>query len=531
MSTTSGGGLRRSLDRRLMRVQGRLDSDSADRVLPWVFALVTFLGFALLHGARVRSLDGGSGLAPWLQAAWRRDNGNAGVPIGGVDPAEATWSWVSEVVLQLTRIIPAETVFVVVQSAALGLAVVPLWRLARREARLRVGATSVLVIAFALAPTLHRAGLGAFHPELLAVPALIAAYDRSVQQQWVRFGLLVIFAVLCRADLGITVAALGLLLALQGQRRPAIATIVGGLGWATMAHLAVDRTVPQEALTPAGEFVARSTLPLAVAPDVFRHPWDTLLDLVAEPSVVFMVVVLSPLLFLPLIAPRRVLLAAPCLTLALVADQAVQQVAGRGVLDLSPAAAHVGPTMAFVFVALVYALARIGQQSVTRVNIDVRVLVALLAGVTLLFATESPSSPYERPWTWGGRDAVDGARMDAAAMVPDGVAAGASPQVSMLIAERAIAVEVPPHPRSLGRPRVERITSRVDVVILDTTVTVDDDGLPVWTPARRTTVVAEFERNGFVLASDVHHVLVLERAGGTSGLDDLGSSEGSERSP
>src|SRR5690606_11340536 len=142
---------------------------------------------------------------------------------------------------------------------------------------------------------------------LLAVPALIAAYDRSVQQHWVRFALLVTFAVLCRADLGFTVAALGALLVLQGRRRPGLATIVGGLALATTAHLAVDRAVPHEALTPAGEFVARSTLPLEVAPDVLRHPWDTLVDLAAEPSVLFMVVVLSPLLFLPLIAPRRAL--------------------------------------------------------------------------------------------------------------------------------------------------------------------------------------------------------------------------------
>lgn len=520
-----------------MRVQGRLDSDSADRVLPWVFAFITFLGFALLAGARVRSLDGGSGLAPWLQAAWRRDHGNVGVPMGGVDPAQATWSLVSELVLQLTRFLPAETVFVVVQSAALGIAVVPLWRLARREARLRVGATTVIVVAFALAPTLHRAALGAFHPELLAVPALIAAYDRAFQQHWVRFALLVTFAVLCRADLGITVAALGVLLALQGWRRQGLATIVGGLGWATTAHLAADRAVPHEALTPAGEFVARSTLPLEVAPDVLRHPWDTLVDLAAEPSVLFMVVVLSPLLFLPLIAPRRVVLAAPCLTLAMVADQAVQEVAGRGVLDLSPAAAHIGPTMAFVFVALVYALERIGQQSVTRVNVDVRVLIALLAGVTLLFATESPSSPYERPWTWGGRDAVDGARFAAADLVPDGVAAAASPQVSMLIAERAVALEIPPHPQSLGEPRVRRIASRVDMVILDTTVAVDDAGLPVWTDGRRDTVVEEFGLYGFEVVSSSNGVLVLDRTGSVTGdrspdpgsaVDDLGTSEVTE---
>ena len=152
MTSSTSPGMGRRFERRLLRVQGRLDSDNADRWLPWLFALLIALAFGLMYGARVRSLDGGSGLAPWLQAAWRRGHGGAGVPMTGTDPARGTWSIVSEAVLQVTRVVPAESVFVVVQAIALGLAVVPLWRLARREARLRVGASTVIVIAFALAP-------------------------------------------------------------------------------------------------------------------------------------------------------------------------------------------------------------------------------------------------------------------------------------------------------------------------------------------------------------------------------------------
>lgn len=511
MTAPSRPGLRRRIDRWLLRLQGRLDSDSADRVLPWVYAFVLFLTFALLQGARIRSLDGGSGLAPWTQAAWRRAHGGAGTPMTGADPAQATWSFVSEGLLQISRVVPIDTVLVLAQAAALGLAVVPLWRLARREAHLRVGASTVVVVAFALAPTLHRAGLGTFHPELLAVPALIAAYDRFLRDQWFRFALLVAFAVLCRADLGLTVAALGVLLVVQRRRRQGIATIVFGLSWTILAYLATDPMMPEEALTPAGEFVARSRLPLAVVPDLLRHPWDSLVDLVAEPSVLFIVVVLAPLLFLPLMAPRKLVLAVPSLLLAMLADQIVQRVAGEGVLDLSPAAAHIGPAMAFVFIALVFALERIGEPSVTRVNVDHRVLMALLAGVFLLFLTESPSSPYQHPWEWGGRDAVDGARLDAADVAGDDQRVAASPQVSALVAERPFVVEVPPHPRSLDAARIERIAIRVDLVILDTTVEMDADGLEVWTVLERERVIAAFGDYGFVLVSDAEDVLVLRQ--------------------
>jgi hypothetical protein len=509
VTAPSRPGLRRRIDRRLLRIQGRLDSDSADRVLPWVYAFIVFLTFALLAGARIRSLEGGSGLAPWTQAAWRRAHGGAGTPMTGADPAAATWSFVSEGLLQISRVIPVETVLVLAQALALGLAVIPLWRLARREAHLRVGASTVVVVAFALAPTLQRAGLGTFHPELLAVPALVAAYDRFCRDQWFRFALLVAFAVLCRADLGVTVAALGVLLMVQRRRWQGIATILFGLGWTTLAYLAIDPMMPDEALTPAGEFVARSRLPLAVVPDLLLHPWDSLVDLVAEPSVLFIVVVLAPLLFLPLMAPRKVVLAVPSLLLAMLADQAVQRVAGQGVLDLSPAAAHIGPTMAFVFIALVFALERIGEPSVTRVNVDHRVLMALLAGVFLLFLTESPSSPYQQPWEWGGRDALDGARLDAAELAGDDDRVGASPQVSALVADRAVVVEVPPHPASLDAERVARVGTSVDLVILDTSVEEDIDGLEVWNVTERDRVVAAFGDYGFELAYDVQDVLVL----------------------
>lgn len=511
MTSPARPGIRRQLDRRLLRLQGRLDSDSADRVLPWLYGGITFLLFALLEAARIRSIEGGSGYAPWLQAAWRRDHGGAGSPMAGVDPAEATWSFVSELLLQLTRVVQPETVFVPAQSAALGLTVVPLWRLARRETRLRVGASSVIVVAFVLAPTIHRSGLGTFHPELLALPALVAAYDRACRDQWVRFGLLLAFAVLCRADLGVTAAALGVLLVVQGKRRPGIVSIVGGLAWTIAAYLVISPKVPDEALTPAGEFVARSRLPLAMVPVVGRNPIDAVADLLAQPSVLFLVVVLAPLLFLPLMAPRRMLVAVPSLLLAMLADQAVQRVAGRGVLDLSPAAGHIAPAMAFVFIALVFALERIGEQSVTRVNVDRRVLLALLAGVILLFATESPTSPYESPWGWGDRDAVDGARMDAADEATDADAVAASPQVSALVAERAEIVELPPVPSSLDAARIQEVAAEVDLVIVDTTEATDPNGLPLWTVAERDRVVQAFGDYRFALVSNAQNVIVMRR--------------------
>ena len=368
MSTRTGrSGVKRRGRRALLRLQGRLDGEFADRFLPWAYALIAFVVFLALDAAAVRSLEGGSGLGPWIQAAWRREHGEAGIPLGGVDPARGTGSLVSEPVLWAGRFLPPMATFAIVQALALAVAIVPLWRLAREEARLRVGASSVVVAAFALAPALHRTNLAAFHPEAIALPLLLWAYLLARRSHWRRYGLLVALVLACGASLGLTVAGLGIVLVLGGQRRPGWITTAVGVAWSLVSVVVIGPDLPDAALTPAGEFVARATGPLAVIPEVLAHPIISSRELLSEPAVLFLVLVLAPLLFLPMVAPRKLMGALPCLALAMIADASVQDVAQRGVINLSPAGAHIAPALAFVFIALIFALERIGTPSVTRV--------------------------------------------------------------------------------------------------------------------------------------------------------------------
>jgi hypothetical protein len=501
--------VRRRLQRQVWRAQGRLDGTLADRSLPWIFAALVFVLAAGIHLARIRSLDPTSGLAPWLQAAWRRAHGGSGTPMVGIDPAQG--SPIAEPILWLARWVDTATLLAVVQAAALALTVPSLWRLGRDEAHLRVGAIATVVGAFVLAPTLQRANLGAFHPELIALPALVAAYVESRLGRWVRFGALVAFVLLCRADLGITVAALGVVLALDGRRRAGTITALAGTAWTVTALAVLRPTLPIGELTPAGEFVARSTGPLAAVGEVVAHPASTLATMVAEPSVRFLVIVLVPVLFLPLVSPRRFAIGVPALVFAIVADGAVREQAGRGVLDLAPAAAHTAPTMAFAFVALVFALERIGVRSVRRVNVDRRVLLALLAGAFLLFVTEAPTSPYREPWTWGSRDAIDGTRLQAADLVPDDAGVAASPSMTALLAERATVRELPLAPQDLTAPRLAGLPSDISVVVLDTGVDPATPGAPTWTDDDRVAVRDRLRSEGFTEAEAVGQIMIFTR--------------------
>ena len=132
--------LRRRYHRLSLRIEGRLDGEWADRYLPWTAAaVVVFVVLLLLDLAAMRSQMAGSGLAPWLQAAWRRRHGGAGAPMGQIDPATGSGALVAEPLLFVTRLVPAEAVFATVQAAAIALGIVPLWRLADVPAGRRPG--------------------------------------------------------------------------------------------------------------------------------------------------------------------------------------------------------------------------------------------------------------------------------------------------------------------------------------------------------------------------------------------------------
>src|SRR5262249_31793698 len=127
--------------------------------------------------------------------------------------------------------LPTTATLLIVQSAALALAVVPLWRIARRRANLRVGATVTVVLAFCLYPAMHNLNLDGFHPETIALPALLAPFSFGLGARWFRFAVFSVIAVLMRADLGLAVAGFGGLLIVEKHRRAGAITVVTGVGW------------------------------------------------------------------------------------------------------------------------------------------------------------------------------------------------------------------------------------------------------------------------------------------------------------
>jgi uncharacterized membrane protein len=426
VSTAGALPLRRRADRQLLRWEARLETETGDRYVPLSVAVVLGTLLATAGLARLEDLSAGTDIAGYTQALWLLGEGYRPevTVFGGNHILELHWSLVLYLLVPLSVLLDTARLLVVVQAIALGLAVLPLWRLARSVCRLRVGAATVLVLAYGLHPATWTLGTVDFHPEALAVPALITVLYAGAARRWVLYWVAVAVVLACRADLGLAVAGHGVVLLSDGERRAGLWSLGVGSFW-SLSLLLVVQPLVGDAEFAGGQYASYGGSLAEVVSTMFRNPELVLSDLAAEDNLDLIVGLLAPVIFLPLLAVRYVLAAVPLLALYMVADAAgPSAVAERSALLL-----------AVVMVASTFALKRMGDVGVDRVFVDGRIQAAVLLASALLFLTQSPTSPYREPWSWSATDA-DRAVLEAVELLGPEVAVRASPSALVPLAER-----------------------------------------------------------------------------------------------
>lgn len=507
---------RRRADNIILRWQGRLDGEGADRAAPWVVAGVLFVVLAALSLAQARSLEGTRDLAAYTQAAWLIRHGLAPVSTvtTGSNVFAAQGAYIFYPLAQATRFVPTIPLLLTVQSAALAMAVVPLWRVCRRLAMLRSGASLLVLLVYAVYPVTQTLNLDGFHPETLALPFLVGAGYFGLTQHWRRFAACCLIAMLCRADLGLAVAGLGVLVMVQGYRRRGGLALAVGLAWA-FGFLVVVQPHLGSGVSQLGAYSAYGTTPWTVVWGMVSDPIGLLTNVVSRENFQLLVYLFAPVLFLPFLSPRYLLPVVPLQILYLAGD-------------VSPATRY-GPQAvaitAFIFLSTPQGLSRLGRRNVEKVTIDRRVLIALLVAALSFSILYGPSSPYDHPWAWGSQDAADGARLDARDTTEVDARVRASDSMLVLMAERttlyhlmdaedasvagvagvAVAASGPP-----ALPDPAATASGVDVVILDRRELTGHDDRPE-DAARERVFEAGIMAQGFHIASDAQDIVVLRR--------------------
>ena len=226
------------------------------------------------------------------------------------------------------------------------------------------------------------------------------------------------------------------------------------------------------------------------------HPGEVAGAVFREQNFNLLVTLFAPVAFLPFLAPRYLLPVLPLQFLFLVSDVPRQAVYGQQTVAIT----------AFIFLATAFALARIGRAGVERITVDRRVLAALLLSATLFFIRDAASSPYQSPWAWGGRDAADVARIDAADTVGRDLSVRVSAPLLNRVAERPRVYELVP----TDEPDAAAAAEGVDAVVLD------ESTVPNWTATDREVFDLGLEGLGFEKVSSSNGISVYVRQGVTT---------------
>lgn len=436
-----------------LRWQGRLEGPVGDAVIPWVVAAGMFSVLWSTAAAHAGHGDGAGRMGAPVQTVWLIWSGHPPVVTsgGGVHVLGEHFAVLWYPVALLTGILPTVGTLLALQAGVLALGVVPLWKLARVGASLRVGAATVLLVGYVLYPLVHQENLAAFSPGVVALPGLLWAAHAALVGQTRLLWVPVVMVLAARSDLGFAVAGLGASMWLVGRAAVGRSMVVVGLGWSALALMVFQPLVVGSSNVPLGSLAGFGDTPASALWGLVRNPGDVVAAVGGESSVALFAVLFGPVLFLPFLAPRLLVGAAPIGVLYLLGDPVSDPAAGQLAV----------PVTAFIFLATAFALSRLGRMGTQRVTVDRRLLVALMLAATVFFVVDSPTSPYRQPWSWGASPERV-AQAGSVGVVDRNVRVAASAAVVDNLAERRVVTVV----ELGGRPGFTAVDD-VEMVIVD----------------------------------------------------------------
>jgi uncharacterized membrane protein len=131
----------------------------------------------------------------------------------------------------LYRIYPSVYWLFAIQAIALSLGAVPTWHLAQ-QAGLKQRQVMAIAIAYLLYPLIFNLNLFDFHPEVIALPTMLAAVWAARSGRIGGFCAAIVLILSCRDALSLTVAAMGFwLLVLEKRRVCGAIALVSGTAW------------------------------------------------------------------------------------------------------------------------------------------------------------------------------------------------------------------------------------------------------------------------------------------------------------
>ncbi|MFG3495134.1 DUF2079 domain-containing protein [Streptomyces sp. NPDC047928] len=331
----------------------------------------------------------------------------------------------------LYRVWPSPLCLLVAQSALLALAVVPLARWAART--LGRGAAHVVAVGYGLSWGIASAAAFDFHEVALAVPLLAFALEALGHGRWRRAVGWAAPLLLVKEDLGLTLAAVGVYIALKGPRRLGLVTAAVGL-----AGSLVEIKLLLPAFHPGGGYAHGGNLSDGHGSLLATLAFAPLDALRPDIKAMTLVLVFAPSALLALRSPLS-LIAVPTLAWRMLSDNG---------FHWGTAFHYSAVLMPVVAAGLIDALGRWYEGGRPRDGLAARHIRASLAtvlAVTVVMLPSFPLAQLAQRATWRTTPHIEAARA-LLARIPDGATVAASNRLAPQLTSRCTVVVFPTFP-------------------------------------------------------------------------------------
>ena len=211
-------------------------------------------------------------------------------------------------------------ILLVFQTLALGSGALPVFLLTRRYIPEWPIFAALMATAYLLSPALLGLNIFDFHPVSLATPLLLYAILALTYKHYVWFLIACVLACMCKEDIPLAVALLGILL-IWKYKLPRLGTalIIGGLLWSFLAFkVIIPHFYPGvQANNYWYRYEALGSSPGAAVANLVFHPWLLFTTFFTIDRFYYLVGLARSVGFLPLLAPEWLLPALPSLAVNL----------------------------------------------------------------------------------------------------------------------------------------------------------------------------------------------------------------------
>jgi uncharacterized membrane protein len=273
-------------------------------VLAWcsVFGVLV-----VLRHHRFASFDLDAGI--FDQAIWLLARGDSFITVRGLDVFAQHASVAYYLLVPLSWLGAGQDVLNVLQVISIGAAAVAVFGIARFHLGSDWPALA-LAVSLLLHPSAQWFAQELFHPDVMAIAPLLFAWLAALHGRWRWFAALLVLAMAWKEDVALAGAAVGVLLAIRGERRAGALTAAGALLWFMLATLLVQHE-------GHGVFYARvfygdfGSSSFEVATNVLLHPGRVVEHLGDADARGYVGEMLQPFGFAALLSPLTLIIGLP----------------------------------------------------------------------------------------------------------------------------------------------------------------------------------------------------------------------------